>query len=161
MFAKQGISQSTGTLTFRFNMRAFCRYTHKRFEPTHGDVLNLHTFFFRAPRRTTHHTLRTNTSTNTTDNDTAQHSTPQHQNTKRTSHTHSQHMHHSQHTRTTISTHTHNTRHVHIHTHTPPSHHTYHTPHTRMLGHVHNRQPTVILRRKSECLDMRTAVNRP
>ena len=24
-------------------MRAFCRYTRKRFEPTHGDVLNLHT----------------------------------------------------------------------------------------------------------------------
>ena len=26
-----------------FNMRAFCQYTQKRFEPTHGDVLNLHT----------------------------------------------------------------------------------------------------------------------
>ena len=26
-----------------FNMRAFCQYTRKRFEPTHGDVLNLHT----------------------------------------------------------------------------------------------------------------------
>ena len=26
-----------------FNMRAFCRHTRKRFEPTHGDVLNLHT----------------------------------------------------------------------------------------------------------------------
>ena len=26
-----------------FNMRAFCRYTRKRFEPTHRDVLNLHT----------------------------------------------------------------------------------------------------------------------
>ena len=25
------------------NMRAFCRYTRKRLEPTHGDVLNLHT----------------------------------------------------------------------------------------------------------------------
>ena len=25
-----------------------------------------------------------------------------------------------------------------------------------MLGYVHNRQPTVILRRKSECLDMCT-----
>ena len=24
-----------------FNMRAFCRYTRRRFEPTHGDVLNL------------------------------------------------------------------------------------------------------------------------
>ena len=24
-------------------MRAFCTYTRKRFEPTHGDVLNLHT----------------------------------------------------------------------------------------------------------------------
>ena len=28
---------------------------------------------------------------------------------------------------------------------------------TRMLGYAHNRQPTVILRRKSECLDMCTA----
>ena len=26
------------------HMRAFCRYTRKRFEPTHGDVLNLHTW---------------------------------------------------------------------------------------------------------------------
>ena len=26
-----------------FNMRAFCQYTRKRFEPTRGDVLNLHT----------------------------------------------------------------------------------------------------------------------
>ena len=26
-----------------FNMRAFCRYKRKRFEPTHADVLNLHT----------------------------------------------------------------------------------------------------------------------
>ena len=26
-----------------FNMRAFCQYTRKRFEPTHGDFLNLHT----------------------------------------------------------------------------------------------------------------------
>ena len=25
-----------------FNMRAFCRYTRKRFERTHGDVFNLH-----------------------------------------------------------------------------------------------------------------------
>ena len=26
-----------------FNMRAFCQYTRKRFERTHGDVFNLHT----------------------------------------------------------------------------------------------------------------------
>ena len=26
-----------------FNMRAFCQYTRKRFEPSHGDVFNLHT----------------------------------------------------------------------------------------------------------------------
>ena len=26
-----------------YHMRAFCGYTRKRFEPTHGDVLNLHT----------------------------------------------------------------------------------------------------------------------
>ena len=25
------------------NMRAFCRHARKRFEPTHGDILNLHT----------------------------------------------------------------------------------------------------------------------
>ena len=40
------------------------------------------------------------------------------------------------------------TRHIHT-THS-------HTPHTRMLGHVHGEQPTVILRRKSECLDICT-----
>ena len=27
----------------RWDMRAFCQHTRKRFEPTHGDVLNLHT----------------------------------------------------------------------------------------------------------------------
>ena len=76
------------------HMRAFCQYTRRRFERTHGDVLNLHTGSFSAcqaalhtqhtPRthnthhahtHTTHHTLRTNTSTNTTHNDTAQHTT--------------------------------------------------------------------------------------
>ena len=51
-------------------------------------------------------------------------------------------------------------------THTPPhathyTPHTRHSTHTRMLGHVHGGQPTVILRRKSECLDMCTAVDRP
>ena len=149
-----------------FNMRTFCRHTRKRFEPTHGDILNLHTGFFRVPSRathathtTTHHTPQTqlNTQAKTTHNDTAQHTTTSKHKTP-TPHTLSAHTPH------TLSTH-HTTRHITPHmshtTHTKHTHHIAHTPHTRMLGYAHNRQPTVILRRKSECLDMRTAVNRP
>ena len=36
------------------HMRAFCRYTRKRFACTHGDVWNLHTGGFRMPSRATH-----------------------------------------------------------------------------------------------------------
>ena len=102
---------------------AFSSCTRCRLERTHGGVLNLHTErVFSMPSRTTpHHQQNT-----------------QNQNTKRTSHTNSQQIHHR----------------THQHTHT-------HTAHTRLLGHVHGGQPTVILRRKSECLDMCTAVNRP
>ena len=128
-----------------FNMRAFCRYTRKRFEPTHGDVLNLHTgFFLRAEPRHTHHTPthttyhtpthtpRTQTHTPRTQTHTPRTHTPQ--NTQTHQHTHSQH------TRTTISTHTQTTRHIHIHIHI----HTHiHTP------HIH------------ECLDTCTIDNRP
>ena len=72
-------------------------------------------------------------------------------------HTHSQHIHHthSQHTRTTIATHTHNTRQTYTYTYTYT--HTTLTPHIS-TQHQHNRQTTVILRRKSECLDVCTAV---
>ena len=66
-----------------FNMTAWCQYTRRRFERTHGDVLNLHTGVFPACH-TTHHTAhRTHTTT-------AQHTTttrPHHHNT-RTDHTH-------------------------------------------------------------------------
>ena len=106
------------------HMRAFCRYTRSRFEPTHGDVLNTHGRFSAcqaAPHTThTHHTAHTTHtthttphththhrhhtphiahqhSTNTTHNDTAQHSTSKHQNTKRTSHTLSVHTPHRTH----------------------------------------------------------------
>ena len=76
--------------------------------------------------------------------------------------------HHTAHTNTT-PTHTHTHQHTHQQTHTthktPPgtkhTHHNTHIAHTRMLGHVQSAQPTVILRRKSECLDMCSAVNRP
>ena len=36
------------------HMRAFCWYTRKRFEPTHGDVLNLHTEGFSACQAAPH-----------------------------------------------------------------------------------------------------------
>ena len=62
--------------------------------------------------------------------------------------------------------HTHTT--PHRHTHAPPRVHTTHTTHatcthqtTEMLGYVVVRQPTVILRRKSEFLDMCLSDNRP
>ena len=59
-------------------MRAFCRYTRRRFETTHGDVLNLHTVFFFAcqaaphtphtptTHHTTHHTPHTTDTTHHT-----------------------------------------------------------------------------------------------
>ena len=124
------------------HMRAFCRYTRKRIEPTHGDVLNVHTEVSScqaAPYTdNTPHTTHCTPTPAPTPHITTQHSTPQHQNTKRTSHVHSQHT-HSQHTRTTISTHTHSTRHIHIHT--PPSHHTCHTTHNAQTPHK-NHTPT-------------------
>ena len=76
--------------------------------------------------------------------------------------THTKHTKHKKHTSHTLSAHTHN--HFNTHAQHTTCTHTYtHHSHT-MLGHVHFRQPTVILRefqREGECLDMRTAVNRP
>ena len=66
-----------------------------------------------------------------------------------------------QHTRTTHdTTHTH-THHTHKRTRTRTHIHIHHTPHTILTPHIstqhqHNRQPTVILRRKSECFDVCT-----
>ena len=118
--------------------------TCARFAGTHGGVLNLHTGGF--PRAKPRYTQ-----------------TPQHT-THHPTHTLSTYTTHSQHTRTTISTHTHNTRHVHIHIHihihTPTlTQHISDTTHTNAWTRA---QPTtVILRRKSECSDMRTIDNRP
>ena len=96
--------------------RAFCGYTLKRFEPTHG-------FFPRAKPRhtqtahttphTTHHTLRTNTSTNTKTQN-AHHTHTLNTYTTLTLNTHAQPF---QHTRTTHDTFTY------TYTYTPPSDH--------------------------------------
>ena len=116
------------------HMRAFCRHTRKRFEPTHGDVLFLHTKGLSACQAAPHTPHTTHTT--------------KHHNTK-TQNAHPTHT-LSTHTHSTLSTHTHNhfnthaqhtTRHMHIRT--PPSYHTYHTLHTH------------------KCLDMCTAGNRP
>ena len=91
--------------------------------------------------------------------------TAQHTTTSKHKTPNSQHTQHN--TRTTHDTtphiHTHHTYHTpHIaRTHHHHNTHIAHTTHTRMLGHVHGGQPTVILRRKSECLEMCSAVNRP
>ena len=93
-----------------FSTCAFCRYTRRRLEPTHGG--------FSACQAALHTDNTHHTTTQLNNNTTIHHNTTH---TKRTSHTLSAH-----------------------------------TPHTRMLGYAHSRQPTVILRRKSECLDMCT-----
>ena len=110
-----------------FNMRASCRYTWRRFECTHGGVLDMSTekARFRAPSRATYHTT-----------------TQQHHNTTTPQPPPTQHT----------TQHVHTTPHVHCTHATTPS------VHTRSQ---HNQQPTVILRRKSECLNMCTAVSRP
>ena len=94
------------------NMRAFCRYTLRRLEPTHGGFPRAkprHTTHTQHTPRThtmdtTHHTLYTNTSTNTTHNDTAQHTTtPKHKThiphtlSARTPHRTHQHTQHTPH----------------------------------------------------------------
>ena len=96
-------------------------FTRRRFERTHGYVLNLHTVFSacQAALHTTHtprthtpqtpHTTHCSPTPAPTLHITTLQSTPQHQNTKRTSHT--------------LSTHTHNTTHDTNTTHTTP--HTY------------------------------------
>ena len=80
--------------------------------------------------------------------------TAQHTSQHHTYHTpHTPHISHTTHiTHHTHKAHTHHIARTHHHHNT----HIAHTPHTRMLGHVHGEQPTVILRRKSECLDMCT-----
>ena len=127
------------------DMRAFSRYTRRRLERTHGGVLNLHTEGFSACQP--HHTKQHNTTQNTTPP------------TKHTSHAHNHVNTHTHHTYTYTYTYTYTHVHIYVHTHvhTTNRHTTHTTPHHTM----HNRQPTVILRRKSECLNMCTAVNRP
>ena len=82
-----------------FSMHAFCRYTRRRFERTHGDVLNLHTGGFpRAKPRYTQTTHTPHTHTPHTPHRTHQH-TP-HQTPPRTKHTpHCTHTSPLQHTR--------------------------------------------------------------
>ena len=112
-----------------------------RFAGTHGDVLNLHRGGFpRAKPRHTHNTHHAHTHRHHTPHIAHQQTHTTHQTPPRTKHT--PHCTHTTHTSHTHCTHT-------------------HTLHSRMVGHVNGGQPTVILRRKSECLDMCTAVNRP
>ena len=159
-----------------FSMRAFCRYTRRRFEPTHGDVWNLHTGCSAcqaAPHTThtthrtqntprthiidnAHHTLHTNTSTNTstntTHNDTAQHTTTPKQKT---------HIPHTLSTYTTPYTPTHtpthtptdtqHTRHHHAQsTHTPHCTHTP-PPHTPQHTHCTHTNAWTRSRRATDC----------
>ena len=115
----QGPSRITRpSVLLLLNMRAFCRHTRKRFEPTHGDVLTLHTGFL--PPRHTHHTHHTPHTTDTTQHTTqhTQHTqqyttAPKHKNVHPT-HTLNTHAQPFQHTRTTHDT----TIHIHTtHTH--------------------------------------------
>ena len=100
------------------HMRASCRYTRRRFESTHGGVLDMSTGgFFRAPSHATPHTL-THTHTPTTTH------TPQH-------HTHTTHQQPHTHHNTTRTPHTNN----HTHTTTPHAHHTPTTTHTHTTPH--------------------------
>ena len=141
-----------------FNTEAFLR----RFEPAHG-------VFFRVSRRATHHTppnTQHTTIHHTTKTQNAHpthtlnahaqpHTTHAQHTTRHTPHIHTPHTYHTPHTQSA-----HITLHAHITTTTHTLHtHCTHTHHTRMLGYAHNRQPTVILRRKSDCLDLCTAVN--
>ena len=76
-------------------------------------------------------------------------------------HIHIPHTHTHTHTRTHISTHIHTPHihiHIHVHIYVPTHTHTHARTHTHTTPHhtMHNRHPTVILRRKSECLDMCT-----
>ena len=114
-------------------MRAFCRYTRKRFEPSHGDVITYSWRVFRVPSRATH--TPTNTPTDT--------------------HQHTRHHH------TTTHTHTHHTARTHHHhtTHTMQTNTTQNPVYNRqptvilrefqrgenVNGHVHPGQPTMIL----------------
>ena len=121
----------------------------KRLEPTHGDVLNLHTVFFFSrskPRHThtTHHTPQTQPNTHNTPHTQQYTTTPKHK--THFPHTHSQHIHHthSQHTHAQhFNTHAQHTTHTQTHTHTTL------TPHISHATHPH------------AYLDMRTIDNRP
>ena len=92
------------------HMRAFCLYTRKRFEPTHGDVWNLHTGggVFRVPSRATH------TDTTDTTDTTTHHNT--HHNTQHTTHNTQHTTHNTQHTTHNTQHTTHNTQHNTQHT---------------------------------------------
>ena len=121
-------------------MRAFPQYTRRRLERTDGGVLNLHTEgVLLMPSRTTPHKTTT-----------PHHNTPHHQ--QKTQHHNTTYTpQHTSHARNHVNTHIH----IHLHIHISQTH----TTHTRMLGYAHIRHTTVILRRKSECLDVCTAVN--
>ena len=101
-----------------FNTRAFCRYTRRRFECTHGGVLNLSMGGFplakwRHTQRNTHYTQAQHQ--HKTRRDKTRHDTTRHD-------THTMHTHH---------------RHVH------PHHHT-HSTHTRVPGYVLVRQLLIL-----------------
>ena len=179
MFAKQGISQSTGPLTLR-QVRAvctqreptgrviiviggaFCRHTRKRFEPTHGDVFEPTHGFFRAPSRATHrqHTHHTAHATHTTHThhrhhtpatNTTHNDTAQHTTTPK----HKTHIPHTLNTYTTLTLNTHSQPFQHTRT----THDTYTYTYTHI--HTHHLHTTHITHHTHECLDTCTIDNRP
>ena len=130
------------------HMRAFCRHRRKRFEPTHGDVLNLHMGVFRVPSRATHttpHTHRHNPTHNPTHTTQHKTTTPKH---KTYIPTHTRKRAEPQHGG--VSAHQ-AVPHTQPHTRTPPTQHTTplaHTHHTYYTTHTtpaHRGQPTMIL----------------
>ena len=113
--------------------RAFCRYTQRHLERTHGGVLNLHTERFSACQAAPHHT------TNRTHNTTTQRT---HHNTK-TQNAHPTH---------TLSTYTTAYTNTSTNTHTLHTHHTHTNAWTRAQSTTDRDLDT----KKSECLDMCT-----
>ena len=87
-----------------FNMCAWCRHTRRRFECTHGSVLNLHTVF--SACHTTWHTPRhTTTHHDTPRHTTTHHDTPRHTTTHHHTPPHTLHKHIQPHTTTHTTSH--------------------------------------------------------
>ena len=61
---------------------AWCRYTRRRYDRTHGDVLSGHTEFRSVSHTNTHTHTNTHNTQNTTQHNTTQHNTTQHNTTQ-------------------------------------------------------------------------------